>query len=137
MISFVNSRFVNNTSGTNLINLLYSNANFTNTSFTDNIADSVNHGITLINSQATLSQVNINYTNDSFLWNNSYTVDTGFFNLNYQSVISIGNSVIENCRGAMASVLYLTGSSQGRIGNDTVIRNSYSDSGDVILASLA
>ena len=51
--------------------------------------------------------------------------------------MNISNSTIENCRGAMASVLYLTGSSQARIGNNTLIKNSYSETGDAIMATLA
>ena len=49
---FTNSRFIGNTAGTNLINLLYSNVSFTNCQFLDNFAESVNHGITLISSES-------------------------------------------------------------------------------------
>lgn len=79
----------------------------------------------------------ISYSQSDFLWKNSYTVDTGFFNLNYQSAMTVSNSTISNCRGAMAAVLYLTGSSSASIGNRSVIRDSNSQTGDVILANLA
>lgn len=117
--------------------MLYSNANITNSVFIDNIADSVNHGLTLINSQANLLNISVNYTNEEFLYNNSYTVDTGFFNLNYQSSIVLSNSSIINTRGAMASVLYVTGQSSASLINNTLIRKCYSLEGDAILANLA
>jgi hypothetical protein len=60
-IAFWDTNFTNNRAGTNLINLLYSNSNITNSRFIDNIADSVNHGLTLINSQANLVGVTIDY----------------------------------------------------------------------------
>ena len=59
---FRDSRFIKNTAGTNLINLLYSNVSFTNCIFQDNLADAVNHGITLISSQSYIVNATINYT---------------------------------------------------------------------------
>jgi len=61
-INFTNSRFINNTAETNLINLLYSNAVFNNSVFIDNVASAVNHGITLISSTALMHNVIVNYT---------------------------------------------------------------------------
>lgn len=63
--------------------MLYSNGMFKNTTFINNIAESVNHGITFINSIAFMDNVTINYTDEKFLNQNAYTVDSGFFNLNY------------------------------------------------------
>jgi hypothetical protein len=59
---FRDSRFIKNTAGTNLINLLYSNVSFTNCIFQDNLAESVNHGITLISSESYIVNATINYT---------------------------------------------------------------------------
>ena len=69
----------------------------------------MNHGITLINSNAILSNVTVNYTIMAFIKKNTFAVDTGFFNLNYQSTLTVNNSIISNCRGAIAAVFYVTG----------------------------
>lgn len=47
------------------------------------------------------------------------------------------NASISNCRGAIAGVLYATGSSKVEILENTTIEDSYSSAGDTILASLA
>ena len=74
----------------------------------------------------------MNYTNANFLYNNEYLVDTGFFSLNFQSSLIISKqSTISNCRGAIASVLYATGSSRVTI-DETKILNSKSQTGSVL-----
>ena len=62
--------------------------------FVDNIAESVNHGLTLINSQAFMLGSTVNYTREDFLNSANQQVDSGFFNLNYQSTIDISDSTI-------------------------------------------
>ena len=111
-------------------------ASIVNSNFIDNIATSVNHGITLINSQIYIYGSLINYTQSDFLTSTNQ-VDSGFFNLNYQSKIEISNSTITNCRGAMSAVLYLTGQSIARIFNHTLISQCQSNEGDTIMSTLA
>ena len=60
------------------------------------------------------------------------SVDAGFLNLNYQSTIEINHSRISNSRGVLASFLYATGYSNVSITNGTIIKNSYSESGNTI-----
>jgi hypothetical protein len=61
-ITIINSKFTSNTAGSNLINLLYSQMNVTNTTFVDNIASYVNHGVNLVGSTFVGSNITINYT---------------------------------------------------------------------------
>ena len=57
-----NSMFLNNTSGSNLLNLIYSNAEINNTKFIDNVSKQVNNGITMIRSKVLSSNITIDYT---------------------------------------------------------------------------
>ena len=65
-----------------------------NTTFVDNIALEVNHGITLIGSDAEISNISVNYLNKTFLNSTEYNVDTGFFNLNYRSSMKMSRSFL-------------------------------------------
>jgi hypothetical protein len=120
-----------------LISILYSNSRIFNTLFIDNISDKVNNGFLLINSQLQLTNVTINFTNQEFIWNNNFQVDTGFISINYQSHVIIEKSYIGYCRGAIASFLYATGSSEVVIKDNTIIENTHSSTGYVIYGTLA
>lgn len=67
-----NSIFKNNWHDSNLINFILSKGVFKNTTFIDNYAAKVNHGITLINSNVVVSNITVNYTMPEFLWDNNY-----------------------------------------------------------------
>ena len=131
-----NSLFLNNTSQTNLITMLYSQTNIKNTNFIDNISQSVNNGITLINSHADFDNITVNFTNHAFIWNNQYQVETCFISLNYQSYLIMQNSFVQYCRGSISAFLYVTGSSVAILKNST-LKYIASESGSVIVASAA
>ena len=76
------------------MNILYSDIQMSNTTFVDNIALQVNHGITLIGSRARFNNISVNYLNKTFLNSNEYNVDTGFFNLNYRSTMNMSKSFL-------------------------------------------
>jgi hypothetical protein len=63
---------LNNTSGQSLINVFFSTVIFDNCVMVDNIANEVNHGITLLGSKAFITNLTINYTIDSFINRNTY-----------------------------------------------------------------
>lgn len=67
IINVTNSSIIDNKAGANTINMIYSQANMTNTIFNDNIAIKVNHGITLISSVLYLNNITVNYTNPMFI----------------------------------------------------------------------
>lgn len=109
-VTISNSVFRGNRHDQDLINFILSKGSISNSIFVDNLANKVNHGITLINSLLTVSNMTVNYTDPDFLWNNNYLVDAGFFSLNFKSSLLIqSNSLFENCRGAIGSVIYATG----------------------------
>ena len=58
--------------------LIYSYANISNSLLTDNIAQKVNHGITLISSYLNAYNITVDFFNLS-----SSIVENGFFNLNF------------------------------------------------------
>ncbi len=76
------------------MNILYSDIQMSNTTFIDNIALEVNHGITLIGSDAKFFNISVSYLNKTFLDSTEYNVDTGFFNLNYRSSMIISKSFL-------------------------------------------
>jgi hypothetical protein len=76
------------------MNILYSDIQISNTTFLDNIALEVNHGITLIGSDSTFYNISVNYLNKTFLNSTEYNVDTGFFNLNYRSKMNMSDSFL-------------------------------------------
>jgi hypothetical protein len=119
------------------MNILYSYINIQNTVFTNNIAQEVNHGITLIGSKVQVSNITVNYTNPAFLNSKEYNVDTGFFNLNYRSNMNMSNSTIQNTRGSIGSVFTVTGGSSLSIDKNSLIKNCFSQNGDVIHATMA
>lgn len=88
------STFINNTATSNLMTLLYTKANISNTQFVDNIAQKVNNGLSMINSNVYMMNVTINFTNSSYINNNDYSVDTGFISLNYQSYLFMQYSTV-------------------------------------------
>ena len=92
----------------------------------NNVAASVNNGITLISSVLNIDNATVLYTNPAYINQLSYTVDTGFFNLNYRSSLSVTRSLFRNCRGAIAGLLYATGSSTVSLLDGTFIIDSYS-----------
>ncbi|CDW73676.1 UNKNOWN [Stylonychia lemnae] len=132
-----NSEFINNTHTSNLASYILSQGIIANTLFLNNIAQQVNNGITLISSNLSTYNITVNYTDPKFLWENEYTVDAGFFNLNYQSNLRIGwYSVIQNCRGAIASAIYATGYSSIYIVEGSKIINCASFSGSSLYVSM-
>lgn len=129
-----NSNISNNQAKSSSIIMLYTTALISNTTFTDNYADKVSHGITLINSQLTTSNVTVNYTNPQFL-NSTTTLspDSGFFNVNYQSTLTMtNNTVLSNCRGKLAAAIYATGSSNVYGQSGTSIVGGYSSNGQLV-----
>ena len=93
-----------------LMLLLGTYALFENSIFKDNIAQTVNNGISLLSSNATANNITVFYTDFNFLYYNNFTCDNGFFTLNYRSNFSIGrNSTLINCRGAVTSAIYAIG----------------------------
>lgn len=112
VIICIDSQFINNTSVSNLINLLFSNAIFINTLFQDNISKEVNHGITLFNSYLLLDNSLVTYTDYNFIHNNDFQVDTGFFYLIYNSELTLqSNTQIMHTRGAIAASVNAQGGS--------------------------
>jgi len=103
------------------MNILYSIIEMSNTTFVDNIALEVNHGITLIGSDAEISNISVNYLNKTFLNSTEYNVDTGFFNLNYRSSMKMSRSFLQNCRGSIGSVFTVTGGSELTIDKNSTI----------------
>lgn len=91
--------------------LIYSNALISNTLFIDNIAKAINNGISLVGSTLNSRNITVTYTNKDFLNNLGTNVDAGFFSLSFSSIFTLTQSLIENCRGSTASVLYGTGTS--------------------------
>lgn len=120
------SIFENNTSVANLINMFQSTAIFENVSFINNIAEKVNNGITLISSSANAKNITVRYDDPQYIGRSNYEVDTGFFNLNYRSFLRIEEALFKNCRGAISSLFYVTGSSKVEILENTLIENAYS-----------
>ncbi len=107
-----------------------------NSNFTNNIGQIVNHGISIVSSDVSVSTIKVLYTDAEFLTSYQNT-DSGFFSLNYMSNLRIGNnSVFENCRGALSSVLYATGSSNVTFGNGTLIKNSLSQTGSTLYLTI-
>lgn len=132
-----NSNISNNKALSNTATFILSNVTFTNTTFKNNVANQVNHGITLITSDLLASNITVNYTNPIFLADLSDNVDAGFFNINYQSSLTITNSSrFENCRGAIASVIFATGFSSVKINKNITFKNSASFSGSTLYFSL-
>lgn len=87
----------------------------------DNIAEQVNHGISLLSSKAEIINLTINYTIPSFVRNNDFQVDSGFFILTSMSEMIIRSSRIFNCRGGNSAVLTYMGRSKVSILNNTLI----------------
>lgn len=69
IITLLYSNFTANTANLNLMSFLYSNVNLKHSLFIDNVAERVNNGITMINSQAYLFNITVNYTIPNFLAN--------------------------------------------------------------------
>jgi|LauGreDrversion4_2_1035121.scaffolds.fasta_scaffold196851_1 hypothetical protein len=103
----------------------------------DNIAEEVNHGISMLSSKLQIRNLTINYTIDSFVRKNKFQVDSGFFMLTSRSEITIAASRISNCRGGNAAVLSYMGRSKVRIINGTLIQSCFANNGPVILSSLS
>ena len=119
-----------------MISFLYSATTITNSVFIDNISEEVNNGITMINSILEIRNSTVNFTNSDYVNNNQYNVDVCFFSLNYQSYIYIYDSVIEYCRGSIASLMYATGSSSIYM-TKSILKNIDSRTGSVIYISMA
>jgi hypothetical protein len=119
------------------MNVQYSTIEIYNTSFQDNIASEVNHGLTLIGSKAKIENVTVSYKNKDFLNSTPSNVDSGFFNLNYRSNVSMSSSLFRNCRGSIAAVFIITGGSSLNIDRNTTFTNCTSITGDVLHASSA
>ena len=119
------------------MNVQYSTKEIYNTSFQDNIASEVNHGLTLIGSKAKIENVTVSYQNKDFLNSTPSKVDSGFFNLNYRSNMSLSSSLLRNCRGSTGAVFIITGGSSLNIDRNTTFTNCTSISGDVLHASSA
>jgi hypothetical protein len=56
------SKFLNNTSETNLANIMYSTVEIMDSIFLNNVAASVNHGFSLMSSNISITNSTINYT---------------------------------------------------------------------------
>jgi|LauGreDrversion4_2_1035121.scaffolds.fasta_scaffold726616_1 hypothetical protein len=119
------------------MNVQYSSIEIYNTTFQDNIALDVNHGLTLIGSKAKVENVTVNYINKDFLNSTPSNVDTGFFNLNYRSAMTMSSSLLRNCRGSIGAVFTITGGSSLNIDRNTTFTNCTSLNGDVLHASSA
>jgi hypothetical protein len=115
----------------------YSSIEIYNTTFLDNIASELNHGLTLIGSKAKIENVTVSYKNKDFLNSTPSNVDSGFFNLNYISNLSMSSSLLRNCRGSIGAVFIITGGSSLNIDRNTTFKNCTSVSGDVLHASNA
>ena len=60
-------------------------------------------------------------------------VDAGFFYLSFGSKMFLGNdSVITNCRGSVAAVLYASSDSTVELSNGITFENNYSPSGPLL-----
>jgi hypothetical protein len=119
------------------MNIQYSNVEIYNTTFLDNIASEVNHGLTLIGSKAKIENITVNYKNKDFLNSTPSNVDTGFINLNYRSSLTLSSSLMRNCRGSIGAVFTVTGGSLLNIDRNTTFINCTSINGDVLYASSA
>jgi hypothetical protein len=119
------------------MNLQYSSIEIYNTTFQDNIASKINHGLTLIGSKAKIENVTVSYQNKDFLNSTPSKVDSGFFNLIYISNVSLSSSLFRNCRGSIGAVFIITGGSSLNIDMNTTFKNCTSISGDVLHASSA
>ena len=119
------------------MNIQYSSIEIYNTTFQDNIALDVNHGLTMIGSKAKVDNVTVNYKNKDFLNSTPSNVDTGFFNLNYRSAMTMSSSLLRNCRGSIGAVFTITGGSSLNIDRNTTFTNCTSLNGNVLHASSA
>ena len=86
-----------------------SNAYITDSSFTDNFANIVNHGITMITSNLEFVNSNVNFSEKftEYLTDEMLSkLDTGFFSLFLNSAITIGdNTRISNLKALNQAVL--------------------------------
>ena len=110
-----------------MISLVSTYTEIRNTLFKNNIASSITNGVSLINSYIFADNITVDYDNEKFISQVS-TADAGFFNLNFFSVIFLWNSVLKNCRGRIAALVYATGQSSMFL-YDIIIFNNYSPSG--------
>ena len=119
------------------MNIQYSSVEIYNTTFLDNIALEINHGLTFIASKAKISNMSVIYQNQDFLNSTPSKVDTGFFNLNYRSTVTISSSLLRNCRGSIGAVFTVTGGSSLIIDRNTYFTNCSSLKGNILHASSA
>jgi hypothetical protein len=113
----------------------YSSVEIYNTTFLDNIALELNHGLTLITSKAKIENVSVNYQNKDFLNSTPSIVDTGFFSLNFRSALTVSSSLLRNCRGSIGAVFTVTGGSSLTIDRNTTFTNCLSLNGNILYAS--
>jgi hypothetical protein len=132
-----NSLFINNRATTNMMNIQFSSIEIYNTTFQDNIASEINHGLTLIDSKAKIENVTVDYQNKDFLNSIPSKVSTGFFNLNYGSTMTISSSLLRNCRGSVGAVFVINEGSSLNVENNTTFKNCKSLSGGVLYSSSA
>jgi hypothetical protein len=115
-----------------MMNIQFSSIEIYNTTFQDNIASEINHGLTLIDSKAKIENVTVDYQNKDFLNSTPSKVDSGFFNLNYGSTMTISSSLLRNCRGSVGAVFVITGGSSLNVEKNTTFKNCKSLIGGVL-----
>jgi hypothetical protein len=115
----------------------YSSVEIYNTTFLDNIALELNHGLTLITSKAKIENVSVNYQNKDFLNSTPSIVDTGFFSLILKSALTVSSSLLRNCRGSIGAIFTVTGGSSLTIDRNTTFTNCSSLNGNILYASSA
>ena len=105
-LSFSECSFVKNFADQNLMQLMSSQALVEHSTFTDNSATQVNHGITMITSQIEFYNSTVSFSDGFAETLDLSKLDCGFFNLFLSSTIRIGrNTEIRNLRALNQAVL--------------------------------
>ena len=104
--TFNRCSFLRNHAGQNLMQFLTSSALITDSTFVDNWAESVNHGITLKNSNLEFTSSTVSFTDEMKDHERSGKTLAGFFSLFAESYIVIGkDTIFSNLKAKNQAVL--------------------------------
>ena len=130
-LKFYDSIFENNEADQNLMHLQLSEMLIENSTFTDNFAKFVNHGITLISSTVEMKESKVTFSEGFADSLDLSRLDTGFFNLFPASTLYINdNTVFSNLKALNQAVINAISQSDVFISNNvTFINNTLSSEG--------
>lgn len=98
----------------NIITMISTLSNFTNTTFLDNRCSRVSNGITLLNGESTFDTCKVSYSN---LFAPTANAHTGFLSLTLMSKAILNNVNFTNMTASQAAVLSVYGSSRALLKN--------------------